>query len=114
MQTLLKYQTPDGMWRNVVNHPGAYAEFSGTAMIGFALERGLERGWIKGRDYTGAVDHAWQAVNSRASSSGSLVDVCASTAGITTEQQYLDREAILGMDPRGGAMAMLFATELMK
>ena len=79
-----------------------------------ALERGLKRGWIKGKDYRHAVDQAWQAVNSRASASGSLVDVCESTAGITTEQQYLDRAAILGMDARGGAMAMLFATELME
>jgi unsaturated rhamnogalacturonyl hydrolase len=114
MKTLLAYQTRDGLWRNVVNHPGAYEEFSGTAMIGFALQRGLKRGWIRGRDYRHAVDMAWQAVNSRASSGGSLVDVCESTAGITTEQQYLDRAAILGMDPRGGAMAMLFATERMK
>jgi unsaturated rhamnogalacturonyl hydrolase len=114
MKTLLTYQTRDGLWRNVVNHPGAYPEFSGTAMIGFALERGLKRGWIKGGEYRKAVDQAWQAVNSRASAAGSLVDVCESTANITTEQQYLDRAAILGMDARGGAMAMLFATELMQ
>ena len=114
MQTLLKYQTPDGLWRNVVNHPGAFAEFSGTAMIGFALERGLKRGWISGSNYQQAIALAWQAVAGRASSTGSLVDVCESTARITTEKEYLQRAAILGMDARGGAMAMLFATELMQ
>jgi len=113
MQTLLPYQTRDGLWRNVVNHPGSYPEFSGTAMIGFALERGLKSGWIKGRDYQSAADQAWLAVNSRAASSGSLVDVCESTARFTTEKEYLQRAAILGMDARGGAMAMLFATERM-
>jgi rhamnogalacturonyl hydrolase YesR len=114
MAALLPLQTRDGLWRNVVNHPGAYPEFSGTAMIGFALQRGLERGWIKGRDYKRAVDRAWRAVNSRASSTGSLIDVCESTARFTTLQQYLQRAALLGNDPRGGAMAMLFATELME
>jgi len=113
MAALLPLQTRDGLWRNVVNHPGAYAEFSGTAMIGFALQRGLERGWIRGRDYRQAVDRAWLAVNSRASATGSLIDVCESTARFTTMQQYLQRAASLGPDPRGGAMAMLFATELM-
>jgi rhamnogalacturonyl hydrolase YesR len=112
MKTLLPWQTRDGLWRNVVNHPGAYPEFSGTAMIGFALQRGLARGWISGREYRQAVDRAWLAVNSRASASGSLIDVCESTARFTTEKEYLDRAAILGMDARGGAMAMLFATEL--
>jgi unsaturated rhamnogalacturonyl hydrolase len=114
MNALLPLQTHDGLWRNVVNHPGAFAEFSGTAMIGFALQRGLAHGWIKGRAYTRAVDRAWLAVNSRTSSAGTMIDVCESTAGLTTLQQYLQRTAILGNDPRGGAMAMLFATELME
>ncbi len=114
MAALLPLQTRDGLWRNVVDRPGAYAEFSGTAMIGFAMLRGLRQGWIKGNDYKRAVERAWLAVNSRTSSSGTMVDVCESTAGITTVEQYLQRAAIVGQDPRGGAMAMLFATELME
>jgi rhamnogalacturonyl hydrolase YesR len=114
MATLLPLQTRDGLWRNVVNHPGAFQEFSGTAMIGFALQRGLTRGWIQGRDWEQAVAKAWLAVNSRSSATGSLIDVCESTARLTTLEQYLQRTAILGQDPRGGAMAMLFATELME
>jgi len=112
MAALLPLQTQDGLWRNVVDHPGAFTEFSGTAMIGFALQRGLTNGWIKGRDYRRAVDRAWLAVNSRSSSTGTFIDVCESTSGLTTLQQYLQRTAILGQDARGGAMAMLFATEL--
>ena len=50
MAVLLPLQTPEGLWRNVVNHPGAFQEFSGTAMIGFALRRGLTSGWIRGRE----------------------------------------------------------------
>ncbi|HEY1899127.1 MAG TPA: glycoside hydrolase family 88 protein [Steroidobacteraceae bacterium] len=113
MAALLPLQTRDGLWRNVIDYPGAYPEFSATAMIGFAMQRGLEKGWIKGRAYRQAVDQAWLAVNSRSSSAGSFVDVCESTARVTSLDQYLHRAAILGNDPRGGAMAMLFATELM-
>jgi unsaturated rhamnogalacturonyl hydrolase len=113
MQALLPLQTRDGLWRNVVDHPGAYAEFSGTAMIGFGMQRGLKEGWISGREYQSAVERAWLAVNSRTSSSGGFIDVCESTARMTSLEQYLQRAAILGKDPRGGAMAMLFATELM-
>jgi unsaturated rhamnogalacturonyl hydrolase len=113
MDALLPLQNRDGLWRNVVNHPGTFAEFSGTAMIGFALKRGLARGWIKDRRYEQAVDRAWRAVNARTSSTGTFVDICESTARITVDQ-YLQRAAILGTDPRGGAMALLFATELME
>ncbi len=113
MAALLPLQTRDGLWRNVVDHPGAYPEFSATAMIGFAMQRGLENAWLGGDGYRQAVDHAWLAVNSRTSSSGSFIDVCESTARMTSLEQYLQRAAILGNDARAGAMAMLFATELM-
>jgi rhamnogalacturonyl hydrolase YesR len=113
MAALEPLQNRDGLWRNVVNHPGTYAEFSGTAMIGFALKRGLDKGWISGRDYERAVDRAWLAVNSRSSAAGTFIDVCESTALQKSADEYLRRAAILGEDPRGGAMAMLFATELM-
>ena len=113
MDALLPLQNRDGLWRNVVDHPGAYPEFSATAMIGFALQRGLASGWIRGAHYRRAVAQAWQAVNSRSSTTGTFIDVCESTARMTSLDQYLKRAAILGEDPRGGAMAMLFATELM-
>jgi unsaturated rhamnogalacturonyl hydrolase len=113
MAALLPWQTRDGLWRNVIDYPGAYPEFSATAMIGFAMQRGLQKGWIDGRRYRQSVERAWLAVNSRSSSSGSFIDVCESTARMTSLDQYLHRAAILGNDPRGGAMAMLFATELM-
>jgi rhamnogalacturonyl hydrolase YesR len=113
MAALLPLQTRDGLWRNVVDHPGAYAEFSATAMIGFALQRGLANGWLDGRDYERAVDRAWIAVDSRSSPDGAFVDVCESTARMASLEEYLERAAILGEDARGGAMAMLFATELM-
>lgn len=113
MAALLPFQTRDGLWRNVIDHPGAYEEFTATAMIGYAMEHGLANGWITSRDYRRAVDRAWGAVKSRTSASGSFIDVCESTARMTSLEQYLQRAAILGPDPRAGAMAMLFATELM-
>ncbi len=114
MSALLPFQNRDGLWRNVIDYPGAYAELSATAMIGYSLARGLHEGWISGRDYERAVARAWSAVNARAATSGELVDVCESTARMTSLEQYVRRAAILGTDPRGGAMAMLLATELMR
>ncbi len=114
MAALLPYQNRDGLWRNVIDHPGAYAELSGTAMIGWAMARGLAAGWLDGRDYESAVDRAWVAVSSRTSSAGGFIDVCESTARMTSLEEYLRRTAILGEDPRAGAMVLLFATELME
>ncbi|MGH8261031.1 MAG: glycoside hydrolase family 88 protein [Steroidobacteraceae bacterium] len=112
MAVLLKYQDADGMWRNVIDLPGAYPEFSATAMIAFAMRRGVERGWLPKRRYGPAVERAWQGILARVGPNGSLVNVCASTARAQTLDDYLTRPAILGPDPRGGAMALLLATEL--
>ena len=113
MAALLPWQNRDGLWRNVVDHPGAYAEFSATAMIGLAMRRGLYHGWLDdAAAYSRAVEAAWRAVNARTGSDGTVIDVCESTARIESLQGYLQREAILGPDARGGAMAMWFAAEL--
>ena len=114
MAVLLPHQNRDGLWRNVVDVPGAYPEYSATAMIGFAMLRGVENGWFEDAvPYRAAVDRAWRAVNARTGSDGSVIDVCESTARIESLDGYLGRAALVGRDDRGGAMAMLFATELM-
>jgi unsaturated rhamnogalacturonyl hydrolase len=109
---LLARQDRDGMWRNVIDVRGSYSEFSATAMIAYAMQRGIERGWLPKRRYGPAVERAWQAVAARVGPQGSLVDVCESTARAQTLDDYMSRTAILGPDPRGGAMALMLATEL--
>ncbi len=112
MAKLLASQDEDGMWRNVIDFPGSYSEYSATAMIAFAMLRGVERGWLPREPYRRAVERAWQAVLARTRADGHLVDVCESTAQAATLDEYLHRAAILGTDPRGGAFALLLATEM--
>ena len=112
MFVLAKFQDEDGMWHEVVDVPGSYAETSATAMIGFAMERGIRKGWLDPAAYQPRVDRAWRAVLSRVGNNGQIVDVCESTNKQKTLEDYLHRAALLGPDPRGGAMAMLFATEM--
>jgi unsaturated rhamnogalacturonyl hydrolase len=112
MEVLARYQDPDGLWRNVIDHPGAYPEYSATAMIGFSMLRGVREGWLPKRKYQPSVDRAWQAILTRTGADGHQLDVCESTARMKSLDEYLQRAAILGPDPRGGAMALLFATEM--
>ena len=112
MFVLARFQDPEGMWHEVIDEPGSYAETSATAMIGLAMERGIRNGWLDPAAYQPRVDRAWRAVLARVGDNGQLVDVCESTNKQKTLEDYLHRTAILGPDPRGGAMAMLFATEV--
>jgi rhamnogalacturonyl hydrolase YesR len=113
MAALARFQDENGMWRNVIDRPGAYAEYSATAMIATAMLRGIRNGWLDRTTYEPLVDNAWRAILVRTSVDGRMVDVCESTGtrGLT-DDDYLRRIAILGRDDRGAGMAMFFATEL--
>ena len=113
MAALGRFQDENGMWRNVIDRPGAYPEYSATAMIGTAMLRGIRNGWLDREMYEPLVEKAWKAILARTGPDGRLVDVCEGTGtrGLSYED-YLRRAAILGRDDRGGGMAMFFATEL--
>ena len=112
-KALARYQDPSGLWRQVVDHPTAYLEYSCTAMIGTAWQLGVQHGWLPARTYRPLITKAWEAIEGRTSATGELVDVCESTGKQPTLDDYLRRRAIRGLDPRGGAMGLLLATTLM-
>ena len=112
MAALVAHQDPTGAWHQVIDLPESYRELTSTSMIGFAMARGLEGGWLEGEEYEQAVARAWNAVKTRVAPNGELVDVCTGTGKQPDLRSYHDRTAILGKDDRGGAMAMLFATEM--
>jgi len=111
---LAKFQTDEGMWREVIDLPGVYQEFSATAMIGAAMLRAVREGWLDAAAYRPRVDRAWRAVLARTSAEGRLLDVCEGTGKQKTAQDYLRRAAIFDRDARGGGMALFFATEMMR
>jgi rhamnogalacturonyl hydrolase YesR len=112
MTALLKHQDPTGAWHQVIDVPSSYRELTATCMIAFAAQRGVRAGWLDRATFQPAIDRAWYAIRTRVARDGALVDVCTGTGKQKSFRDYLDRAAILGPDPRGGAMALLIATEL--
>ena len=102
----------DLMWREGIDLPGSYQELSATSMIAVAMNKGIRHGWLPAGKYKPIVARAWNAVKARVASDGQLIDVCESTGKQKNVQAYPNRRAILGLDPRGGAMALLIATEM--
>jgi len=112
MNALAPFQSEDGMWREVIDQPGSYEEFSATAMIATSVLRGIRNGWLDARTWQPRVDRAWHAIVARIGTDGVLFDVCESTNKQPTLEAYLQRAAILDRDPRGGGMALILATEM--
>jgi hypothetical protein len=110
---LKQHQDYTGTWNQVIDRPESYREFTCTCMIGFAMAHGVRRGWLDKKEYQPCVDRAWQAVKARTRGS-EFTDVCTGTGKQKTLRDYYDREAITGPDPRAGAMALMFASEMVR
>ena len=111
MKGLTARQAPDGMWRQVVDEPGSYREFTVTAMVVTAMARGVRLGWLNA-SYRPTVTRAWQGLLARIAEDGTLMDVCTGTGSGSTKQYYLDRAGVTGADDRGGAMGLAAALEI--
>jgi rhamnogalacturonyl hydrolase YesR len=112
MAALAKHQDPTGAWHQVIDRPESYRELTSTCMITFAMTRGVRSGWLDEETYLPIIERAWYAIRTRIGSDGKLVDVCTGTGKQKSLRDYYDRTAILGRDPRGGAMALLAAHEI--
>ena len=62
MDTLLKYQGADGMWKELIDHPEAWPETSSTGMFTFAMITGVKNGWLDEKTYGPAARKAWLAL----------------------------------------------------
>jgi unsaturated rhamnogalacturonyl hydrolase len=112
LSALSKHQDPTGCWHQVINKPESYRELSCTCMITFAMARGIRLGWLDRATYEPLVERGWYAIRTRVAPDGGLVDICTGTGKQKSLRDYYDRPAILGPDARGGAMALLIATEM--
>ncbi len=79
MAALLAQQDADGMWRQLVDKPGAWPESSGTAMFTYAMATGVRRGWLDRPTYGAAARSAWLALVARLDDHADLRDVCVGT-----------------------------------
>jgi rhamnogalacturonyl hydrolase YesR len=112
VSALVKLQSDDGSWRQVVDEPTSYRELTVTAMTTAALARGVRLGWIDQATYLPAINRGWSAVAARVNADGTVRDVCSGTGAQPTKDYYMNRPAINGADDRGGAMALLAAIEV--
>ncbi|MBN8624933.1 MAG: glycoside hydrolase family 88 protein [Planctomycetes bacterium] len=112
LRALLPHQDHTGMWHQVIDKPESYAEFTATAMIAYAMARGVREGRLDAKTFDPPIRRAWEGLKSRIAADGTLVDVCTGTGKQPSLRAYYDRPAILGRDDRGGAMALMIVTEM--
>ena len=111
LEAMSARQRSSGMLTEVLDIPGSYQEHTATCMVGYAVARGLRRGWLDDR-HRPLADLAWRGVVERIALDGALVDGCTGTGPQADLRAYLDRAAISGRDDRTGNLALWFAVEM--
>ncbi len=113
MAALLECQSPNGMWRQLLDDPQSWDESSGTAMFAFALVTGVKSGWLDPQTYALPARNAWLALAKRVDKDGNIADVCIGTDKGFSHAFYLDRPRANG-DLHGQAPMLWTASALLR
>jgi len=91
-QGLLKLQSDDGRWHQVLNDSSTFLETSATAMYLWSIAEGVMRGWLSRDVYGPAIDKAWNGLVKAIQSTGTVTGITEGT-GIGTSAEFYNQRS---------------------
>ncbi|MFA5553415.1 MAG: glycoside hydrolase family 88 protein [Phycisphaerae bacterium] len=113
MEALLKYQSENGMWRQLIDYQYSWAESSCTAMFAYSMITGVKYGWLEKEKYQPAVQKAWDALCAHLDRDANLMEICVGTGKSDDIEYYLKRPRSIG-DLHGQAPMLWCVCELLQ
>jgi rhamnogalacturonyl hydrolase YesR len=113
MAALLKAQGPDGMWRQLIDHPESWPETSSTGMFTFAMITGVKNGWLDEKTYGEAARKGWLGLVKYIDKNANVTSVCEGTNKKNDYQYYMNRKRNTG-DFHGQAPVLWCASALLR
>ena len=90
---LAKYQTAEGLWRQLIDKPDAYTESSASAMFVYGIAKAVNEGWIDKR-YASIALNGWEGLKAyKLTTEGDLKDICVGTNIDESITYYYNRPA---------------------
>jgi unsaturated rhamnogalacturonyl hydrolase len=108
---LKKVQAPDGMWRQVLDHPELWEETSCTAMFAYGIARAVNRGWLDA-SYMPMARRAFAGISKNVTSDGVVNETCIGT-NIGQDLDYYVNRQRPSDDMHGRGPVLLAGTELL-
>jgi unsaturated rhamnogalacturonyl hydrolase len=113
MAGLRRYQTPSGLWRQLIDNDQAWPEASCTGMFTYAMIVGVQQGWLDPKEYGDCARQGWIGLCDYVDAKGNLREICVGTGQNKDTQYYLDRPRSTG-DLHGQAPALWCAWALLQ
>ncbi|MET0571219.1 MAG: glycosyl hydrolase [Chryseobacterium sp.] len=96
MKSLKDFQSPNGMWNQLIDDPACWSETSGSAMFTYAFIIGVKNGWLDTKEYAPSARKAWMAMVGYVNDKGAVSEVCVGTNKKNDRQYYYDRPRSVG------------------
>lgn len=109
---LLKVQSEDGRWHQVLDNPSTYLETSSTAMFIRAFAEGIRNGWLPEKAFGPALEKAWNSLLTQIDGKGKVKGIVKGTPILFSDQEY-NNQKTRKSDPRGLG-AILYACVAME
>lgn len=91
MSSLKTFQTPDGIWNQLIDEKDSWPETSGSAMFTYALITGVKQKWLNAAAYAPVARKAWMGLVPYVDEKGAVSEVCVGTNKKNDKQYYYDR-----------------------
>ncbi|MEI6679052.1 MAG: glycoside hydrolase family 88 protein [Mariniphaga sp.] len=107
VESLIRLQSKNGLWHNVLDHPESQLEVSGSAIFTMAIARGINEGWISEKQYRPIAQKGWDAIATQIDKGGTVRNICFGTMCSADINYYLKRPFY--DNDTHGLFAVLFA-----
>lgn len=98
---LVRCQNPStGVYPNLLDEPGSFAETSGTAIFTMAIARGINKGWLSRKKYEGYAVKGWYGLDSFITPEGEVRGICMGTM-CSEERDYYRNRPVVTNDSHG-------------
>jgi unsaturated rhamnogalacturonyl hydrolase len=116
MEGLLKFQSKNGLWYQVLDMPTDaknWEETSGSAMFTYAMIVGVRRGVLDAAKYVPIIETAWAGIQKKINAQGDVSDICIGTWYKANAAEYMALTRLTG-DGHGQAPVLWAAAELLR
>ena len=109
---LSRYQSPTGLWHQLLDKNDSYLETSCTAMFTYSIAKAINKGWLDKR-YQSIAERGWEGLKSSIDDDGNVQGICVGT-GISDDIIYYYSRPTLENDIHGLGAVLLSGIEMLK
>jgi rhamnogalacturonyl hydrolase YesR len=113
LQSLASFQSPNGLWHQLINRDETYLETSASAMYVYCIAHAINKGWLDRRAYIDVAKSGWRGLLTQINNRGQVENTCVGTGFGWTNTFYANRPVSV-YAAHGYGPVLLAAAEIMK